>query len=61
MNNKMAFLVPNAESWGMRKLFANLDHETRSQLLLLVDIAIAICGSAAVVGVLQMVGSLFWN
>ena len=45
----------------MRKLFANLDHETRSQLLLLIDIATAICGSAAAVGVLHMVGSLFWN
>jgi uncharacterized membrane protein YadS len=45
----------------MRKVFANLDYETRSQLLLLVDIAIAICGSAAVVGVLHMIGSLFWN
>lgn len=45
----------------MRKVFANVDYEARSQLLLLVDIAIAICGSAAVVGVLQMVGSLFWN
>jgi hypothetical protein len=45
----------------MRKVFANLDYETRNQLLLLVDIAIAIFGSAAIVGVLQMVGSLFWN
>ena len=52
---------PSEEIVDMRKVLAEMDQETRSQLLLLTDIAIAICASAAVVGFLQMTVGVFWN
>ena len=52
---------PSEEIVDMRKVLAEMDQETRSQLLLLADIAIAICASAAVVGFLQMTVGVFWN
>ena len=43
----------------MRKLFSNLDEKSRNFILLYIDIAIAVCLSAAIGGAIQLLRKLF--
>ncbi|WP_439370940.1 hypothetical protein [Bradyrhizobium sp. DASA03120] len=43
----------------MRKLFSDLDDKTRNFILLYVNVAIAVCLSAAIGGVIQLLRNMF--